>query len=502
MVDIGDKLQQIMEMIFRGDYFTINRARQFGKTTTLHMIARKLPKDYFCVRTTFEGEGDDLFSSEEAFCGGFVRQVADVVGRTDEDYAKMWLDEKVLSFPALKRHLDKVCTGRNVVLLIDEGDANAQSRVFLQFLAMLRSKFLERYEDGVNTFHSVVLAGVYDIKNIRCKLTDDNLRDESKLLSPWNIATDFEVDMSFNPADIATMLADYESDHKTGMDIDLLANEIFHFTNGYPVLVSRICQYIDEAIDKNWTQAGVLEAVKQTTWKKSVLFDDIVKNLENHPDLYDFMYKVVMYSEDRPLSVHDPIIELCLMYNYIRLDDDRRTRVSNIIFGTMLSQYFMSKDETAGRINSRTCGILIQEVTAGGKLNMELVMRKFAMYYEELFTENDTPFLEKHGRLVFLTFLSPLLNGHGFYHIESQLTDLRRMDIVVNFGNEQFIVELKTWRGDIAKEKAYGQLLGYMSTKRADKGYLLTFDFRRDENKVRKAEWVQIGDKQIFDVVV
>ena len=35
MVNIDRKLQQIKLMIDRGDYFTINRARQYGKTTTL-----------------------------------------------------------------------------------------------------------------------------------------------------------------------------------------------------------------------------------------------------------------------------------------------------------------------------------------------------------------------------------------------------------------------------------------------------------------------------------
>ena len=35
MVDIIDRLEKIKTMIDAGDYFTINRARQYGKTTTL-----------------------------------------------------------------------------------------------------------------------------------------------------------------------------------------------------------------------------------------------------------------------------------------------------------------------------------------------------------------------------------------------------------------------------------------------------------------------------------
>ena len=36
MVDTSKKLAQIEELIDRGKYFTINRARQFGKTTAFY----------------------------------------------------------------------------------------------------------------------------------------------------------------------------------------------------------------------------------------------------------------------------------------------------------------------------------------------------------------------------------------------------------------------------------------------------------------------------------
>jgi len=101
-----------------------------------------------------------------------------------------------------------------------------------------------------------------------------------------------------------------------------------------------------------------------------------------------------------------------------------------------------------------------------------------------------------------LMYLNPIINGGGFFHIESQLTDLRRMDIVVDYGQEQFIIELKIWRGEGARDKAYAQLLGYMNAKGRDVGYLLTFDFRKEGTRKKKAEWVQIGDKKILDVIV
>ena len=109
---------------------------------------------------------------------------------------------------------------------------------------------------------------------------------------------------------------------------------------------------------------------------------------------------------------------------------------------------------------------------------------------------------KRHGRLIFLTYLKPLLNGQGNYYIESQFTDHRRMDLVVDFEKEQYIVELKIWRGEAANNQAYEQLLDYMSSKNASEGYLLTFDFRKNRVGVYKAEWIEVNGKRTFDVLV
>ena len=51
----------------------------------------------------------------------------------------------------------------------------------------------EQGED--KTFHSVILAGVHDVKNLKLKLRPD---EERKYNSPWNIAVEFDIDMDFN----------------------------------------------------------------------------------------------------------------------------------------------------------------------------------------------------------------------------------------------------------------------------------------------------------------
>lgn len=58
-------------MVDAGEYFTINRARQYGKTTTLQALKTHLKADYIVSRISFEGVGGTFFSDESHFCTGF-----------------------------------------------------------------------------------------------------------------------------------------------------------------------------------------------------------------------------------------------------------------------------------------------------------------------------------------------------------------------------------------------------------------------------------------------
>ena len=84
MVDISGKLAKIMQMIDEGQYFTINRARQYGKTTTLFHIARTLPDDFICISLSFEGVGETMFESPAAFCQRFLLRVFKAIEPMDK----------------------------------------------------------------------------------------------------------------------------------------------------------------------------------------------------------------------------------------------------------------------------------------------------------------------------------------------------------------------------------------------------------------------------------
>ena len=106
---------------------------------------------------------------------------------------------------------------------------------------MLRTKYLDRDNPLHATFHSVVLVGVHDIKNLQYKI---RAGQTTRLNSPWNIAVDFEVDMSFSPKEIAPMLDGYAKAEKVIMDIPAIAQRLYYHTTGHPYLVTRLCRII------------------------------------------------------------------------------------------------------------------------------------------------------------------------------------------------------------------------------------------------------------------
>ncbi|MCP4156860.1 MAG: hypothetical protein GY757_54610 [bacterium] len=242
------KLDTIMAMISRGDYFTINRPRQYGKTTVMHLLFQRLKKDknYLVLDISFEGLGSSVYTGPERLIPSILGLMSMRLDFMNEKEAAALIDKNsdIQDFGKLSRFFTEFLgkLGRKVVLMIDEVDKSSNNQMFLDFLGMLRTKYLGRNADKDYAFHSVILAGVHDVKTLKTKIRPG---DEHKYNSPWNIAVDFEVDLSLFPAEIAAMLEDYQKERNVKMDIPLLAERLFYYTSGYPFLVSYLCKIFD-----------------------------------------------------------------------------------------------------------------------------------------------------------------------------------------------------------------------------------------------------------------
>jgi len=364
----------------------------------------------------------------------------------------------------------------------------------------LRNKYLLANDGEDYTFHSVVLAGVHDVKTLKMKISPDST---GKLNSPWNIAADFIIDMSFNPAEISTMLADYSNDKNIEMDIPAIADRLYYYTSGYPYLVSKMCKVIDEIlIPEKRAEKWNLEAI-DTSFRylinkayTTTLFDDMIKNLENNSLLYDFVFEVLMGSKSFTYDVDNPEINLAAVYGIIGMEKNL-VKIHNLIFEQRLSLYMASKLTT-----SQTYYIPNSdpEYFNDHNLDIQTIFLRFRTFMRENYSQRDEKFIEREGRLLFLAFLKPILNGKGFEFKEPVVGDERRMDIVIVYENKRYVIELKRWYGEKSHQKGLQQLSDYLDIYSLKKGYLLIYDFRKEKDY--REETIQFKDKEIFAVWV
>ena len=206
MVDISKKIDQIFLLVEDCSYFTINRGRQYGKTTTIGMLEKHLPDEYICASISFQDSSSKMFANEERFCQGLLSRIYRSLLLEDKEEAKLWFDEYVTDFEKLDLFISEKSRDKKIVLIIDESDKASNNNLFVEFLGVLREKYLKRNAGKDNTFHSVILAGVYDIRNLKQKMILQGKYTpsigESRMNSPWNIAVDFDIDMSFSAKEI------------------------------------------------------------------------------------------------------------------------------------------------------------------------------------------------------------------------------------------------------------------------------------------------------------
>ena len=506
MVDTTKQINKIFEeLIEYGEYFSILGGRQYGKTTTIHLLTQIIEKreDYLLIETSFEGVGDSIYENEKTFSKGFLMNLYYKTKRINKEIAEIFrkASEQMTNFDSLSDFISIFNKNQNkkVVLIIDEVDQSTNSQIFLRFLGILRDKYLLRNKDKDTSFHSVVLAGVHDIKTIKLKLRPN---EEKKLNSPWNIAADLNVDLSFKPNQIETIFDDFLTEH-TNVKIPKkeIAEKIYYYTHGYPFLVSKMCKIIDEIIikkreDKNWYLKDVETAFKKITYGgyTTTLFQSNAKNLQNNDKLFQFIYEILIANESKDYIEDDKQVYLAKTYGIIR-DDNGKCKIHNRIFSHRFYDLILSILNNSGKFEPSYSDF---KYFKGNNIDLEYILLRFQSFFKENYSHTDQKFIEREGRLIFLSFLQPIINGKGFVFKEPVVGNDRRMDIVITHNNKKYVIELKIWRGEEYHQNGLEQLNNYLDIYSHKKGYLLIFNFNK--NKEFKKETIQFKDKELYTV--
>ena len=510
MVRIDDRIREIRRLfVDRGKYFVINRGRQYGKTTTLHALAKYLRDDYLVLAMDFQEIGTAEFKDENTFSRAFADILIKALKKADAG-GEAETAEQIEAFAGkredvtLRELFDRISglcrqSPKPVVAIIDEVDSAANNQVFIDFLAILRRYYIDRENQPI--FHSVILAGVYDIKNLKLKSRSEA---EHQYNSPWNIAAEFDMDMSFTAKQIVLMLKEYEADKRTGMNAEAVGDEIYRCTSGYPYLVSAVCKYLDEKIfgtqgfesgERVWTKEGVVEAVKILLKRNTPLFDGMAKQLDSYGELIE---EIIYQGKQISFSPMEKSVNLGVMFGFLK-EENGCVAVANRIFEMVLLNMFAAQEAVrseAFRYGQRDKNQFIQS----GRLDMELVLRKFVVHFTDIYGGDDERFIEEQGRKFFLLYLKSIINGVGNYYIEARTRDARRTDIIVDYQGERFVVELKIWHGSEYNKRGETQLANYLDYFHLEKGYMLSFNFNKKKETGIKI--IRLGERTIVEAVV
>lgn len=512
MVDLTQRLSEVRKLVDEGKYFTINRARQFGKTTTLHALAALLSQDYLVISMDFQMQMSDAkFRNENSFSLAFARAFENSFritesGKSQEYQAalKKFTEERQeageqFELVELFQALSNLCAAvpKKSVLMIDEVDSATNNQVFLDFLAQLRGYYINRSRFA--TFQSVILAGVCDIRNLKRKMRPD---EEHKDNTPWNIAADFDIDMSFSAEEINSMLLDYASEHEPVIDTDMISGEIYDYTAGYPYLVSRLCQLLDEmygaGMHDSWTHAGLLEAVRRLVREPNSLFEDMAKKVKDYPDLGIILRDILFCGKGIPFNLGTELVSIGSMFGFLK-DEDGQVAITNRIFEIWFYNLFIAQDA----INSKTydAGQKLKEqfVTESG-LDVEKILKKFVEHFTESFGDSTDAFVEENGRKLFMLYIRPLINGTGNYYIEARTRSMGRTDLIIDYLGKQYIIEMKIWHGNEYNTRGEEQLMGYLDDYHLERGYMLSFNFNK--NKKPGVQEVYFKNHTLVEAVV
>ena len=77
---------------------------------------------------------------------------------------------------------------------------------------------------------------------------------------------------------------------------------------------------------------------------------------------------------------------------------------------------------------------------------------------------------------------------------------MERTDVVVDYNGEQFVIELKLWRGNSYNERGEEQLLGYLAHYHLKKGYMISFNFNK--KKQIGVKNITFGEKVLVEAIV
>lgn len=487
MADVGDKVRRLVRMADGGKYCSLLGPRQSGKTSMLFQLRWELLDRYYVLYASFRIPKAS-FGSSQAFVQALVseldaRMEAGGVPQTLlQEWNSMPLEGETWDrspFDCLTQRLRKLCAkaDRGVVLLLDGPDECPNLVILNKLLAVLRDEYQRAQELGEPALRSVILAGVRDVRSLK---EIDRYGEETERASPWTIASKLSLDLNLSEKAIAGMLADYEADSQTGMDVQAMAALLQEYTAGQPFLVSRFCQAMDEKAEEEgdpeqvWSREGFLETVRQMLDESNPFFDGLLALLKQENGLKNRIWRHLMNGEVQEFNRYNQEVSLGVDAGLL-INRNGMVAVSSRYLEMYLTHWCLSQERLDDSLLEAARGLRKTSIRAG-KLDLEQVLQDYRMEYSVRYGFNKGGYESTIRMRTFQTFLSVLLSNWGIFYVDPDTRENGRMDIWIEIPGQRYIVEVCVWgrnRGEDDKEIV---MRDYLDRYNLQEGYMLGYN--------------------------
>ena len=233
--------------------------------------------------------------------------------------------------------------------------------------------------------------------------------------------------------------------------------------------------------------------------EKNTLFESLTGKLYDSGSLRKILYDILFGGRKIIYNPDDPSVDIATMFGFVK-NADGMLAIANRLFETRLYNYFLAAGDAQNSEIFAAASDHKSQYLKNGRLDMDTVMQKFVEHFDSIYGDQKQEFDEEEGRRRFLLYLRPIINGTGNYYIEAETRNSRRMDVVVDYLGERFVIELKIWRGNSYHERGEQQLSDYLDYFQLKKGYMLSYNFNK--KKETGVEELHLGDKVLVEAVV
>ena len=494
-VDSLPRLPDVRGLIEEGHYFILHAPRQTGKTTYLYALMNQLNK---------EGKYTALTVNIQAAAGGRDADHAMIIAASDiHMHARLYLpemerpeplgklDQEMLSREQLKGYLNHWArkNPKPIILFVDEADSLLDD-LFLALLRQLRAGF-ELRPKGFP--HSIALVGLRDVRDYKIRIRPQ--RESLGTGSPFNIKTESLFMDIFTPSEVEALLDMHTAE--TGQVFSRqVREEIYRLSQGQPWLTNALANQIVRKVLKNdYSQIITLSHVVQAR-------EELIQRRDTHLDsLIDKLREPVVKDVAEAIIGGEVLVSDRLNDSIAYVQDlGLITRKSPIKFANPIYAEIVPRVLNYGWEVSFNQDLVDQVwYVRDGRLDMDALLTAFQKFYRR----NSGAWLEKFdfrevGRqLLLMAFLQRIVNAGGTIEREMAVGN-GRCDLLVEFGPQRFVIELKLRRDQYCEEEGLEQIARYLDRLGLPHGYFILFEIDPKipwENRIYRKEVEQDGKK-------